>query len=419
MTSDPTPPGRAQKPPSQRKFPCPACGAKLDFDPCVQALHCPYCGHLEKIEAKSDATIEEHDFDTFLERVEKEKTTIAGRSSEIRCTGCGAIILLEDKVATDKCPFCTTHLENAPEAAAEMIPPESLLPFKIDAAAARQAFNKWITGLWFAPNELKDLANLGQISGVYLPFWTYDSMTLTHYSGQRGDDYQVQETYTDRDAQGNLVTRTRSVTHTRWLPVSGEVEHFFDDVLICATKSLPREKVDALEPWDLPDLTPFKPDYLSGFKTERYGIDLNEGFACAREVMDRTIRELCMADIGGDHQMLAQVDTRHRGVTFKHLLLPLWLAAYRYRDKLFQILVNARTGEVVGDRPFSVWKIVGAIAAAILAMALIVGGIVAMKHGGIRFGNVQPRGVGRFTEVRMLDDGPRAAPPTSMYALNA
>src|SRR5439155_6541649 len=113
-----------------------------------------------------------------------------------------------------------------------MIAPESLLPFALEQRQARGAFNQWIAGLWFAPNELKELANLGQLSGVYLPYWTYDSMTYTQYSGQRGDNYQVVETYTERDAQGNLVTRQRTVTHINWTWVSGEVQHFFDDVLI-------------------------------------------------------------------------------------------------------------------------------------------------------------------------------------------
>src|ERR687883_183800 len=81
-------------------------------------------------------------------------------------------------------------------------------------------------GLWFAPNELKKLADLGQLSGVYVPFWTYDAMTYTHYTGQRGDDYQETETYTETDANGQPVTKTRQVTKTRWTHVSGEVRHF-------------------------------------------------------------------------------------------------------------------------------------------------------------------------------------------------
>lgn len=364
------PPTVTKAPPAGRKFPCSACGAKLDFDPTSRALKCPYCGHVEQIEATSD--VEERDYEGYLKNHEgAEIAAIPGRSEQVRCTGCGAMVLLEDKMATDKCPYCATHLENQPEAAEAMIAPESLLPFEVDSRKARAEFALWIAGRWFAPGELKKLADLGQLSGVYVPFWTYDSMTYTSYTGQRGDDYQDVEHYTTTDADGKTTTSSRSVTRTRWSWVSGEVQHFFDDVLICASKSLPQDLVVSLEPWDLPSLEGFKPEFLCGFKTERYAVGLEDGFQFAREIMDPYIRNLCCQDIGGDHQQLDKVRTKHLGVTFKHLLLPVWVASYRYRDQLFQILINARTGEVVGHRPYSVAKIVSLVVAiAVLALLL-------------------------------------------------
>jgi DNA-directed RNA polymerase subunit RPC12/RpoP len=380
------PPTMTKAPPAGRKFPCPACGAKLDFDPSSRALKCPYCGHVAQIQHDTGG-VEEHDFEEFLKHhVGVNKTAIPGRSEQVRCTGCGAVVLLEDKLATDKCPYCSTHLENQPESAEEMIPPESLLPFAVDQRAARAAFEQWLAGRWFAPTELKKLADLGQLSGVYVPFWTFDSMTYTHYTGQRGDDYQDTETYTETDSDGNTVTKTRSVTRTRWTWVSGEVQHFFDDVLVCASKSMPDELVVTLEPWDLKDLEGFRPEFLSGFKTERYAVGLQDGFGKAREVMDGTIRRLCCQDIGGDHQTLSEVNTKHLGVTFKHLLLPVWVASYRYRDKLFQILVNARTGEVVGRRPYSVAKILSLIAA-IVVLVILAWYLIAKANAG----SSQPR----------------------------
>src|SRR5581483_10253447 len=101
--------------------------------------------------------------------------------------------------------------------------PESLLPFRVAQRDAMEAFNKWIAALWFAPGDLKQMANLGQLSGVYMPFWTYDSMTYTHYTGQRGDDYWETETYTETDANGKQEQKTRQVMKTRWTYVSGEV----------------------------------------------------------------------------------------------------------------------------------------------------------------------------------------------------
>src|SRR6185312_1000129 len=131
---------------------------------------------------------------------------------------------------------------------------------------------------WFAPSALKVVANLGQLTGVYLPYWTYDTMTYTFYDGERGDDYQETEYYTETKPDGSSERKSRTVTRTRWSPVSGEVQHFFDDVLVCGSKSLPEQLVTRLSPWDLDKLEPFNADFLSGFKTERYGIGLRDGF---------------------------------------------------------------------------------------------------------------------------------------------
>ncbi|MFO0809625.1 MAG: zinc ribbon domain-containing protein [Gemmataceae bacterium] len=358
-------------PPAGRKFPCPACGAKLDFDPAQRALSCPYCGHVEQI-AAGKGGVEERDYEAFLKHHAGVRKTIEGRSEQVRCPGCGAVVLLEDKVVTDSCPYCATHLENAPESAAEMIPPESLLPFRLEPRKAREAFDKWVGDRWFAPNSLKKLADLGRFSGIYVPFWTYDSMTYTAYSGQRGDDYPVTQTVVETDADGNQHTRTITVIQTAWTWVQGEVQHFFDDVLICGSKSMPTDMVVELVPWDMQELETFQASFLSGFKTERYAVALEDGFEQAKREMDSTIVQLVRQDIGGDHQQITSYQTRHLGVTFKHILLPVWLASYRYNGQLYQILVNARSGEVVGRRPYSTWKIASLVFAIMLGVTAII-----------------------------------------------
>ncbi|VAW70267.1 Primosomal protein N' (replication factor Y) -superfamily II helicase, partial [hydrothermal vent metagenome] len=75
-------------------------------------------------------------------------------------------------------------------------------------------------------------------------------------------------------------------------------------------------------------------------------------------------------DIGGDEQRIDSVDTRYQDASFKHILLPVWISAYRYRNKLYQILVNARTGEVQGLRPYSWIKITLAVSGAVAIIAL-------------------------------------------------
>jgi DNA-directed RNA polymerase subunit RPC12/RpoP len=367
-------------PPKGRMFPCLKCGAKVEFDPRSRTLKCPYCGAEQTIE-EGDGEVLERDFEEYASKVAGKGAGIGELKSQVRCPGCGAVVLVEDRLATDECPFCGTHIENKPERVEGMIAPESVIPFGVDLRAARESFSKWLEGLWFAPTELKKLANLGQLTGVYIPYWTYDAMTYTRYHGMRGDNYTDTETYTERDAQGNTVTKTRTVIRTRWTPVSGEVQHFFDDVLVCGSKSVPYHLVRGMEPWELHELEPFQAEFLAGMKTERYAVDLKDGLVVAKQLMEPVITSLIRRDIGGDQQMISGKHTNYLGVTFKHCLLPVWVAHYRYREKLFQILINGRTGKVSGERPWSWWKIIRLIAIVALVVGFIIALVWSMQKG--------------------------------------
>ena len=122
-------------------------------------------------------------------------------------------------------------------------------------------------------------------------------------------------------------------------------------------------------------LVPHQDEYLAGFQAEKYQVELAEGFEIARNMMKDPINATVCRDIGGDVQSVHSIDSRYLDVTFKHLLLPVWVSAYRFRETVYRIVINARTGEVQGERPYSVWKIAFAIlgaAALIGAIALIV-----------------------------------------------
>lgn len=389
----PQPVKGATAPPTGRKFPCRQCGARIEFDPKERGLKCPYCGFVEVIPEAGDdekASVQEHDLEEYLAKQEAiGSAKVQAEVSEVRCTGCGAVVIFSDKIQADKCVYCGTHLENKPQRAENLIQPESLLPFQVSDRDAKQIFSKWINGLWFAPTELKKLATLGRFTSVYAPYWTYDSMTYTRYTGERGIDYTETEYYTD--ANGNRQSRT--VTKTRWYPVSGEVQFFFDDVLIPGSKTLPTKLVKKLEPWDLKNVEPFQDHFLSGHSAERYSVSLLEGFHEAKEVMEDYLTTLIREDIGGDHQRIHTRKTQYVGVTFKHTLLPTWVANYRYRDKVFQVLVNGQSGKLAGERPWSVWKIIRLIVIILIFVGLLVWGISAVagkKKGGASTQQINP-----------------------------
>jgi hypothetical protein len=237
---------------------------------------------------------------------------------------------------------------------------------------AVELFRNWVAARWFAPNRLKQDAERAAIRGAYVPAWTYDADTETDYTGERGDHYWDTESYTETDANGNTVTRTRQVQRTRWWPASGHVSDQFDDVLVLATRTLPPKQLDQLQPWDLPALVPYGDEYLSGFVAESYQINLPDGFEQAKQLMTPVIRQSICRHIGGDEQRINSANTQYDRITFKHLLLPVWISAYTFQDRVFRFLVNARTGEVQGERPYSGSKITLLVLAIIAVIVLIV-----------------------------------------------
>ncbi len=245
-----------------------------------------------------------------------------------------------------------------------------MLPFHVGKQAASDAIRHWIATRWFAPDALKRFASPGAITGVYIPFWTFDAFARSYYTGQRGDYYYETEYYTTTDSNGNTITQSRQVQRIRWWPASGNVERWFDDILIPATKALPQGKLRELEPWDLKELKPYDPAFLSGYKAQRYQIELPQGFDLAKEIATKVISNDVRADIGGDQQRVFDIKTQYSAITFKHILMPVYVGAYRLNEKLYQVIVNARTGEVQGERPYSWVKITLAV---LLGLALLFG----------------------------------------------
>lgn len=352
----------------QKETVCKGCSGKLQFAPGTNHLKCPYCGMENEIEV-SKVVFEEIDFEKFVREFEGKETSV--EVATIKCQGCGAQTTFNPNVVSDSCPCCGAPLVIKDATTSHVIKPKAILPFAIDQNKAFKEFGEWIKKLWFAPNKLKRYARQeGKLAGLYIPYWTYDSDTATDYTGERGDDYQTTGTYTTIE-NGKLVTKTGTVTKTRWSNASGHVDKVFDDVLAVASKSLPKEYVEKLEPWDLQNLVPFNSSYLSGFKAESYQVDLREGFDDAKLKMNNAIHEAICSDIGGDHQKVHSANTTWKEITFKHLLMPIWISAYSFNNKIYRFLINGRTGEVQGERPYSWIKITFAVLAATAVILVI------------------------------------------------
>lgn len=341
---------------------CPSCGGTMSFAPDLGQLKCNYCGALQAIEALATEIIENN----FEQAITEDIDTWSDQDiRSVTCKSCGAQLVFEAHTKAQFCSYCgSSHIEE--QAVENAIPPAYLIPFSITDKQAGESFKTWISKRWFAPNDLKKAYENGRLMGTYVPFWTFDSDTGSHYTADRGDHYYVTKTRTV-----NGKTETYQERHTRWTSVSGSFDHFFDDVLVCASSKIDGSLLNKIDGVDLSKLTGYQPQYLSGFFAERYSIPLKDGWDAGRAVIDRALESEARSLIGGDEVRFLKIHTTYEDITFKHILLPIWISSYTYKEKLFHFLINGQTGFVSGEYPKSPWKIGAAVIAGLAVLYLL------------------------------------------------
>ncbi|WP_437192627.1 hypothetical protein [Planctomicrobium sp. SH527] len=353
-----------------RAFPCRTCGANLTFHIGRQKLKCGHCGDEVEIVLSEDSAVVEQDFFAILERQKElrvEGQEPAEEHNEVRCDSCGANVIFEGTLTSTHCPYCGGGIQREKiHRGGFRIPVDGVLPFQVAEKSAKSRLDRWVGSRWFAPNDFKKAARGDHFHGVYLPFWTYDAMTFAKYTGERGEHYYV----TTGSGKNQSVEQ-----RTNWLPAAGQFQHFFDDLLVLGAAELPANRIDELAPWNLQDLKPFTPAYLAGHFARTYDVELDKGFEKVKPRIEAELRKMATKRIGGDDQRLHRLDTRYDAVSFKHILLPVWIVAYQYHDKSYRVFINAVTGQATGDRPYSWVK----ITLAVLAAIAVVAGIVALQ----------------------------------------
>ena len=354
----------------ERSFLCQGCGATLQYLPGTPHLKCPYCGRDHAMETRS-SPIREH----VLEELSLvPHTSIQGFGIGVRqfkCDRCGALTSLPGATVATRCAFCGSDVVVETPPVPGMVRPESLVPFQIDKPQATTQFQGWLRGLWFRPGNLKTMAGLAQIDGLYIPHFTFDAQARSQWSGEAGHYYYVTENYTSGGQR-----HTRQVQKIRWEHRSGAHEFFYDDELICASRGLPEEILSKIYPFDLRGLVPYTPEYLSGFGAEAYTVDPREAWGQARASMHTKETAACSRLLGGDTQRGLRVHAEFLDPRWKHLLLPAYVASYVYGAKTYRFMVNGQTGEVQGEAPISWGKV-----------ALAVGGIVLVVIGLLKLTN--------------------------------
>jgi len=245
------------------------------------------------------------------------------------------------------------------------------LRIQIDAKRAGENFKNWLSKKWFCPGDAKKNANPEAFRGIYLPYWTFDADTVSKYTGQYGH-YRTRR------------VKDRTERYTEWRSTSGVHQEFIDDELVSGIDPNRRDMsiFSLAEPFNTADNLIYKPEYVAGFVAERYSVGLRDAWEKAKgfiaKKLRRSIADKIVRENRADTSKVHNVITTYSNIKYKYLLLPAWVSAFKYKEKLYQFVVNGQTGKVGGHAPISPWR----VAIAVIIALLVIGAIYWVKQQG-------------------------------------
>lgn len=347
------------------EYPCPNCNAELNYDADAAALLCSHCRTKIAIE-QSIESVNENNLDGFLKSAAhqlKQPVSVL----VFRCSNCGKENNIPENEPITECAHCGTNAVNPQAYEKEIFHPKGLLPFEISKNEVADVYSSWIGKGWFSPDKLKKENILDKLEGVYLPFWTFDAQTHAEWSGEGGEYYYETEFYTGSNGK----QQSRQVQHTRWYDRSGDVDGFYDDILICGSTKISQKECAKIFPFKLQKIVPFDYKFLLGWKETHAEKSTEECIALSKDIIENAVYNACAAECKIDTYRNLDVDVTYSSETYKHVLLPIWFCDYWYNGKKYHFMVNGQTGSIDGTKPVSAGKVTLAVILFILVVAVI------------------------------------------------
>lgn len=339
---------------------CPACGGTMDFDPATGGLHCPFCDYTEEINS-ADAEQEKAQELDFASAELTGNCDWGVSQKTVTCKNCGATTVYDALEVANECPYCGSN--QVMEASdVSTLAPNGVVPFKITVAEAGERFTAWIKRKWFCPKEAKENAKADHFQGIYLPYWTFDADTETKYTAQYGIDRKVRNGDEEK-------------TVTDWYRTAGTYSHFIDDMLVSGSTNHDSSILHAIEPFNTEDNRAYQPEYIAGYAAERYSLGLKDAWEKAKQFIVSRLKSLIESKIRNEHNADDVKDlvmnTVYSNITYKYLMLPIYISSFTYKGKVYQFMVNGQSGKVGGNSPVSALRVALAVLGVIALIALV------------------------------------------------
>lgn len=320
-------------------YKCPGCGSNLTYNPEIQGLSCQYCGYELKLNGEHSS--EEHDFNNA------EFKTWNHEAKDAQCPNCGAKVVIPPDMLSATCPFCDTAMVISTEDI-EGYKPDRVIPFKIAENQAIENYRKWIKKRPMAARRVKKEVPNPSMHSVYIPSWTFDTCAFASYKGRLGKEY-TQTVGSGKNAH--------TVTKVRWFTIKGVVQRNVDDILICSGKQLDQAELQKIEPFDTNGSYVYDNRYLSGHTTEHYDLDLKSGWKRAQDMIYEQLKHQILSRYDYDRIDYLNIYPTYSNVTYKYVILPVWICHFLFNAKKFRFIVNGENGKVAGKFPISPVKV--------------------------------------------------------------
>lgn len=332
-------------------FRCPQCGGDRGYSIAAGGLTCSSCGYHEPA-AQPAVGRQAQSFEFTAETMTRVAHGWGQARTDITCRQCGGHTTAPANTLTHVCPFCGSQKVVQRAAPQDVLRPRFLAPFRITPDECQRQFQQWLGNHWLAPPGLRQLHGV-PFTPLYLPFWTFSAVASSHWRAEVRKSRQV----------GNK-------TYYHWAWEQGQVRRPFQDVLAPGSVHVNPRFLRRIHPFDLDALTPYDPAYLAGLRAQAYETPLNTAWEMARSHMRGEMRRRCQEQPSGSVQRNFAITLNYEEESWRYILLPLFLAAYTYNGRVYQVLVNGQTGKIAGQRPAD-WRKIGLLALAWLLISLL------------------------------------------------
>ncbi|MBR3125734.1 MAG: hypothetical protein IKF42_10020 [Mogibacterium sp.] len=311
---------------------CPGCGATIGikFDPATFSLYCPFCGLSSQLLLPHVGEVAtELDFNSAVHR----STVNWGRMKKlITCSNCAGQSLYDAEQVTGACPFCGSTSVTSASEDDDIMAPNAVIPFYITKEQTQECFINFLKRKRFIPKKVFK-CKLENIVGIYLPFWTFDTLTISSFKALYLDYRNESDKY-----------------------VTGVWNQYIDDAIVFASDKIRHPFLSKIQKYNFERAVPYSPEYLAGIPAERYTVGLNEGWERVKKTIPPKIRK----NIDRQHKRLyvEKLDVNYYNVKFRCLLAPVYLASYRYGKKKLLVAINGQTGETYCDAPTYIKRII-------------------------------------------------------------